>query len=82
MVSLVKSILMAVFSTKISVRNSSGFISLFPDSMEFGGVLYGCCEKLVQHIVGRAQSVGISGYSPSSKQKLSKEVWRRDGVIY
>lgn len=75
MMSLVKAIVLAVFSTEVGlVKNSTGLMSLLPDSMALGGLLYNCCEKLVQHIMGRAESFRGTGFSPFRKEKLSKEV--------
>lgn len=74
MLSLVKSLLMALPSTNVGVVKSSGILALLPDGEELGRVLYSTCMKLIQHIMSRQPCVVIAGASPSSKEKQSKEV--------
>ncbi len=75
MLSLVKSLLMALPDSDQggAVRRSAGVLALLPSGEELGGALYDTCVKLIQHIMGQ-QPCLISGNSPSSKERQSKEV--------
>jgi len=75
LISIEKMILCTVFSTKAnSVRNSGGYLQFVSDPKELCQLLYTCCEKLVQHIVGKARPIEVGSVSPSKEDQLTKEV--------
>lgn len=75
MLSLVKSLLMAVPGTSVGVVRSAGILAQLPDGgEELGGVLYGTCVKLIQHIMSRQPCVVVAEASPCSKENQSKDV--------
>ncbi len=77
LISIIKTILCVVFSTKAnSVRNSGGYLQLIRDPEELGLKLYECCKKLVQHIVDKARPMEANHVSPTEQEVLSKEVLR------
>ena len=75
LMSITKSIMCTVFSTRAnSVRNSGGYLQLIPDPERLQQMLYESCEMLVQHIMDKASPIETGAVSPSSEERLSKEV--------
>lgn len=74
MLSLIKSLLTALCSTKVGVVKSVGVLGSLPGGEELGGALYDTCVKLIQHIMTQQPCTVITGASPSSKEVQAKEV--------
>ena len=71
LLSLVKSLVLALPTTEVGVVKTVGILTLLPDGQELGGALYDSCVLLIQHIMSQQPNVVAS---PSSKEKVSKEV--------
>ena len=82
MVSLIKSLVSAVLDVEMGGDEikMKGFATLLPNGGELSGLLYASCVKLIQHIVGCAQSYMTAGSSPVRKEKQSNDV-RQPHVI-
>lgn len=75
MLGLVKSLLVSLSDKCMpNTCKLEGVLASLPDGEELGGALYNSCVGLIQHIMSRQSCVAISGASPSTREKQSKEV--------